>query len=182
MIDHPYSQLVSYKRWADRGLYDVVGQKLERLHTQDRAVLLRVLDHIRVVDMIFQHHLQGLPHTFGAPRSEQIPEFQALADSATEIDDWYASYVESLAASDFGQPVDFVFTNGKPARMRRGEIILHVCLHGTYHRGNAGILLQRSGIVPNDDRVTDFFETAAGTPPVSAPTRSLRQESVGRQK
>src|SRR5262245_45707628 len=156
MISHPYSQLVSYKRWADRGLYDVVGQKLERLDTQDAAVLLQVLDHIRVVDMIFQHHLRGLPHTFRVPRSEQMPEFRALADSVREIDDWYVSYVESLAASDFDQPVDFVFTNGKPARMRRGEIILHVCLHGTYHRGNAGILLQKNGIAPGDDRLTDF--------------------------
>ncbi|HTO44351.1 MAG TPA: DinB family protein, partial [Burkholderiales bacterium] len=57
--------------------------------------------------------------------------------------------------------IDFGFTSGKPARMRRGDIILHVCLHGTYHRGNAGILLQRIGIVPNDDRVTDYLEEAA---------------------
>ena len=161
MTTHPYSQLVSYKRWADRGLYDVVGQNVERLDTRDAAVLLLILDHIHVVDRIFQHHLQGQSHTFQAPRSERIPEFQALADSVREIDDWYASYVGSLAETDFEQPLDFVFTSGKPARMRRGEIILHVCLHGTYHRGNVGILLQKNGISPNDDRVTDFLETAA---------------------
>jgi uncharacterized damage-inducible protein DinB len=44
--------------------------------------------------------------------------------------------------------------------MTRGEIILHVCLHGTYHRRNAGIVLQ-NGIAPNDDRMTDFLEAAA---------------------
>jgi hypothetical protein len=32
--------------------------------------------------------------------------------------------------------------------MRRGEIILHVCLHGTYHRGNAGIVLHKNDIAP----------------------------------
>lgn len=47
--------------------------------------------------------------------------------------------------------------------MRRGEIILHVCLHGSYHRGNAGIVLQKNGITPTDDRVTDFLETATRT-------------------
>jgi uncharacterized damage-inducible protein DinB len=57
--------------------------------------------------------------------------------------------------------VDFVFTNGTSARMTRGEIILHVGLHGTYHRGNAGLLLQKNGIAPNDDRMTDFLEQAA---------------------
>jgi uncharacterized damage-inducible protein DinB len=108
-----------------------------------RPVLLRILDHIHVVDRIFQHHLEGAPPAFQTPRSEQIPEFQALADSVREVDDWYTSYVGRLPESDFEQPVDFVFTSGKPARMRRGEIILHVCLQGTYHRGNAGILLQK---------------------------------------
>ena len=62
-----------------------------------------------------------------------------------------------MTKSDFDEPLDFTFTSGKPARMRRGEIILHVLLHGTYHRGNAGILLQKNGVAPNDDRLTDFL-------------------------
>ena len=157
----PYSQLIAEKCWADRGLYDVVGQSLDRLTGQDTSIMLRVLDHIHVVDRIFQHHLQGLPHTFQAPRSERVPELQALASSAREVDDWYADYVGRLSQDDFEQPVDFVFTSGKPARMRRGEIILHVCLHGTYHRGNAGAVLQLRGITPSRDAITDFLEHAA---------------------
>jgi uncharacterized damage-inducible protein DinB len=161
MTGQVYSQLVRYKQWADGGLYDVVDQNLHRLDSQDAGILLRILDHIHVVDMIFQHHLQGLPHAFKAPRSEEMPDFPVLASSAKQVDNWYTSYVANLPENDFDQPVDFVFTNGNAARMRRGEMILHVCLHGTYHRGNAGIVLYRSGIVPNDDRVTDFLETAA---------------------
>ena len=157
MTSQPYSPLVSYKRWADRGLYDVVGRNLDRLPKEDAAIMLRILDHIHAVDIIFQHHLQGLPHTFRAARSEEMPDFAALARSTREIDNWYASYVDGLAENEFEQSVDFAFTNGTPARMRRGEIILHVCLHGTYHRGNAGIVLQKNGIAPNDDRMTDFL-------------------------
>ncbi len=130
----PYAQLIDIKRWADRGLYDAISRNLDRLPSEDIAIMLRILDHIHVVDRIFQHHLQGLPHNFLAARSQEIPDFKMLAGSALEVDDWYASYVGSLAEDDFEQPVDFVFTSGKPARMRRGEIILHVCLHGTYQR------------------------------------------------
>jgi uncharacterized damage-inducible protein DinB len=161
MSHQHYSGLIAIKRWADRGLYDVVSQSLERLSKEDVSLLLRVFDHIHVVDRIFQHHLQGLPHPFRAPRSEKVPTLAALAQSAREVDDWYASYVGGLAESDLEQPVDFIFTSGKPARMRRGEIILHVCLHGTYHRGNAGALLQLRGIRPSLDSVTDFLEAAA---------------------
>ena len=161
MTVHPYTQLVRYKQWADRGLYEVIAPNRDRLDTQDAAILLRLLDHVHVVDTIFQHHLQGLPHAFQAPRSQEMPDFQMLAGRVREVDDWYVSYAAGLPESEFDRPVDFVFTNGSAARMRRGEIILHVCLHGTYHRGNAGILLYKNGITPKDDRVTDFLEAAA---------------------
>ena len=161
MIGHPYSQLVCYKQWADRGLYDVIGRNLDRLNTQDGEILMQILDHIHVVDRNFQRHLSGLPHDFKAPRSEQLPSFEALASSVREVDDWYVAHVGALSEGAFEQSVNFAFTNGTPARMRRGEIILHVCLHGTYHRGNAGVFLHKNGIAPKNDRMTDFLESAA---------------------
>jgi uncharacterized damage-inducible protein DinB len=161
MTCQSFIQLVEIKRWADRGLYDAVGRNLHRLSDEETSTMLRILDHIHAVDRIFQHHLQGLPHTFNAARSDVLPGFQTLAISSREVDDWYASYVAGLAAKDFEQPVEFVFTSGKAARMRRGEIILHVCLHGTYHRGNAGAVLQLRGLAPSRDAITDFLEDAA---------------------
>jgi uncharacterized damage-inducible protein DinB len=158
MIRQPYAQLIDVKRWADRGLCEATGRNLERLSREESSLMLRILDHIHTVDRIFQHHLQGLPHTFQAPRSAQLPQLDALAESAREVDDWYAAYVWGLTPGDFEQPVDFVFTSGKPARMRRGEIILHVCMHGTYHRGNAGAVLQLKGLTPSRDSLTDYLE------------------------
>jgi uncharacterized damage-inducible protein DinB len=156
-----YAQLIDIKRWADQGLCDLVGRNLQRLSSEDASLLRLILDHIHAVDRIFQHHLQGRPHAYLAPRSEVTPDFQTLAAGMRAVDDWYGDYVLSLSAEDFAQPVNFVFTSGKPARMRRGEIILHVCLHGTYHRGNAGALLQLRGLTPSRDAITDFLEDAA---------------------
>jgi uncharacterized damage-inducible protein DinB len=156
-----YSQLVGYKQWADRGLYAVVGQNLDKLDAQDATILLRLLDHMHVVDAIFQHHLQGVPHGFKAPQSVDIPDFPALSNTMRTVDEWYVSYVGNLLDRNFDETVDFVFTNGRPARMTRGEIVLHICLHGTYHRGNAGLVLYKNGITPKDDRMSDFLEMAA---------------------
>ncbi len=160
MICQPYSKLIAIKQWADRGLHDAVSQNFDRLSDEEASIMLRILDHINVVDKIFQHHLQGLPHTFRAPRSEKVPELHEIASSAAEVDEWYRSYVNGLTQSDCEEPVDFVYTSGKPARMQRGEIILHVCLHGTYHRGNAGAVLQLKGLTPGRDAITDFLESA----------------------
>ncbi len=158
MTHTAYTQLIDVKRWADLGLYEAIGQNLDRLTNEDSFIMLRILDHIHAVDRIFQHHLCGLPHTFKAARSENMPTLETLAASAREVDDWYAAYVAGLRESDFEEPIDFVFTSGKPARMKRGEIILHVCMHGTYHRGNAGAVLQLRGLTPSRDSVTDFLE------------------------
>jgi uncharacterized damage-inducible protein DinB len=162
MTHGPYSQLIAAKRWADRGLYDAVMQHSAQLNAEEGTILLRILDHIHAVDRIFQHHLQGRPHTFKAARSAELPQLAALAASAREVDDWYASYVRSLSESDFDEPIEFTFTSGKPARMRRSEIILHVCMHGTYHRGNAGAVLQLKGLQPSRDSITDYLEDANG--------------------
>jgi uncharacterized damage-inducible protein DinB len=161
MLRQRYAQLIEIKRWADRGLYDALDQNLGTLSDADVFILLRILDHIHVVDRIFQHHLEGRPHAFTAPRSDVMPAFHALAESARTIDDWYGAYVADLVERDFDEPVDFVFTSGKPARLTRGEILTHVCLHGTYHRGNAGALLQLRGLQPSPDSITDFLEAAA---------------------
>jgi uncharacterized damage-inducible protein DinB len=161
MNSHPYSKLVRYKQWADHGLHEIVAKDLGQLEAQDAAIIVGLLDHIQVVDRIFQHHLRGLPHAFHAPRSEVTRDIRTLTEDARQVNDWYASYVGGLSPLDFETPVDFVFTNGEPARMTRGEIILHVCLHGTYHRGNAGIVLRKHGIAPNNDRMTDFLEATA---------------------
>lgn len=160
MTTSPYVQLIRYKQWADRGLYDVIAANLDRL-VQDMPVMILILDHIHAVDRIFQHHLQGIPHAFKGPRSEVTPDLPTLASGTKVVDDWYVSHVDGLSGDSLDQPLDFTFTNGNPARMTRGEIILHVCSHGTYHRGNAGILLQKNGIAPNRDGITDFLEAAA---------------------
>ncbi|WP_414712693.1 DinB family protein [Sphingopyxis sp.] len=47
--------------------------------------------------------------------------------------------------------------------MRRSEILLHVALHGTYHRGNAGAVLQLKGLSPGRDAITDYLEDATRT-------------------
>lgn len=157
----PYSQLIAVKRWTDRGLCEALEQNLERLPEPEAEIMVRILDHIHTVDRIFQHHLLGQPHNFRAPRSEVLPAFGALADGMREVDDWYMSYVDGLSPAAFEEELNFTFTSGKPARMRRGEILLHICLHGTYHRGNAGAVLQLKGLTPSRDAITDYLESAA---------------------
>ena len=55
------------------------------------------------------------------------------------------------------EPLAFSFANGEPARMTRGEMLLHVALHAAGHRGQVALLLQKNGMEPWPDRITDFL-------------------------
>ncbi|WP_439569339.1 DinB family protein [Sphingopyxis sp.] len=156
MTSSIYEQLMDYKQWANAGLYAVVADSLHRLQADDRAILMQILDHMHAVDGIFRHHLLAQPHDYGCARSPVRPDFETLAAQVRALDDWYTGYAATLAPAEADEVIAFRFTSGTQAQMRRGDILLHVALHGTYHRGNAGLLLQKNGVKPNDDRFTDL--------------------------
>jgi hypothetical protein len=59
MLTLPYRTLMHYKRWATNGLNSVIAENFDRIAEDDRVLVLRLLDHIQVVDEIFSHNLQA---------------------------------------------------------------------------------------------------------------------------
>jgi uncharacterized damage-inducible protein DinB len=157
---HTHDRLIRYKQWADQGLYDVLAETFDRLQGEDATNVLRALDHIQAVDRIFQHHLQGLPHCYGASVSRTIPSLPALAEAARDVDDWYVSHVAGMTPHALAQKLEFAYTNGEPGHMTRGDILLHVCTHGIYHCGNVGVILLKNGIRLDQVRLNDFLLAA----------------------
>src|SRR5215813_2898929 len=115
--------LIHYKKWADGGLYRVVAEHLDGLADFEKVVLLQVLDHMHAVDRIFQHHLLGTRHGYGRARSGEPMSFAVLAEQVRKVDDWYVDYVGALPGDRIDEAIDFAFTNGAPARMRRGDML-----------------------------------------------------------
>ncbi len=164
MFTLPYRTLVHYKRWATNGLNSVIAENLERIPDDDRILIRRLLDHIQAVDEIFSHNLEARPHGHQAPRSAELPSFDALASRARATGDWYADYADALQPDEVDEPIAFSFSNGEPARMTRGEMLLHVAMHAAGHRGQVALLLQKNGIVPWPDRITDFLRAEDDSP------------------
>jgi uncharacterized damage-inducible protein DinB len=162
MFTLPYRTLIHQKRWATNGLNAVIAENFERVPADERILILRLLDHIQVVDEIFAHNLEARPHGHLAPRSAELPSLDALATKARATADWYADYADALLPEEVDEPVAFSFANGEPARMTRGEMLLHVATHAAGHRGQVALLLQKNGIQPWPDRITDFLR-AEGT-------------------
>src|SRR4029453_4550821 len=164
MFTLPYRTLIHQKRWATNGLNAVIAENFERVPADERILILRLLDHIQVVDEIFRHNLEARPHGYGAPRSAELPSLDALAANARATADWYADYADALLPEQVDEAVAFSFANGKPARMTRGEMLLHVAMHAAGHRGQVALLLQKNGIQPWPDRITDFLSAEDAGP------------------
>jgi len=164
MFTLPYRTLIHYKRWATNGLNSVIAENLDRLAADERVLVLRLLDHIQAVDEIFSHNLEARPHGYRAPRSAELPSFDVLAGKARATADWYADYADALLPEEVDEALAFSFANGEPARMTRGEILLHVAMHAAGHRGQVALLLQKSGIQPWPDRITDFLRAEGPAP------------------
>lgn len=158
MFTLPYRTLMHCKRWATNGLNGVVADNFGRIPANEQVLVLRLLDHIQVVDEIFSHNLEGLPHGRQAPRSAELPSLDALASKASAAADWYVDYADALEPDQVDEMIDFSFSNGEAARMTRGEVLLHVATHAAGHRGQVALLLQKNGIQPFPDRITDFLK------------------------
>ena len=169
MFTLPYRTLIHYKRWATNGLNSVIAENLERIAADERILVLRLLDHIQAVDEIFSHNLEARPHGYRAPRSVELPSFDALASKARSTADWYADYADALRPEKVDEVIAFSFSNGEPASMTRGEMLLHVAMHAAGHRGQVALLLQKNGIQPYPDRMTDFLKAEDASPERQVP-------------
>jgi uncharacterized damage-inducible protein DinB len=158
MLTLPYRTLIHQMRWATHGLNAVLANTLERLPAEEQVLVRRLLDHIQTVDEIFRHNLVECAHGYTAPRSAEIPAFEVLATRARATADWYADYVDALKPAEVDEVIPFSFSNGEPASMTRGEMLLHVATHAAGHRGQIALLLQKNGIQPYPDRITDFLK------------------------
>lgn len=166
----PYRTMIHQKRWATNGLNAVLADNFERLPADERVLVVRLLDHIQAVDEIFRHNLEARPHNYQAPRSAELPSLDALADKARATADWYANYADALRPEEVDEAIAFAFSNGEPARLTRGEMLLHVATHAAGHRGQVALLLQKNGIQPFPDRITDFLKAEDANPQQRIPT------------
>jgi uncharacterized damage-inducible protein DinB len=64
------------------------------------------------------------------------------------LDRWYIACADGLDATRLAEEIDFRFVDGGAGRMSRGDMLLHVINHKTYHRGYVADMLYQAGLKP----------------------------------
>jgi uncharacterized damage-inducible protein DinB len=151
------SSLFAQKAWSNNELFHKLATVDAEPHRQTLYHAIRTLNHIYVVDRIFQAHLQGVAHPYESTHTDEMPQLGELQFNVAETDAWYCRYVSELSDGFLEESIGFRFTDGDAGRMTRGEILAHIITHGAYHRGNVGQLLKSIEVAPPRDLFTKFL-------------------------
>jgi uncharacterized damage-inducible protein DinB len=159
--------LARYNAWADEQIFDAVAKLPPGEAEKKRATLFKsmigTLNHNYVVDLIWQAHIEGRPHGFKARNVVVHAELDALRAAQRAFDAWLIGWADAQSAAALDEIVDFTFISSRKARVSRGDMLLHIVNHTTYHRGWVAEM---------------FFEVPAQAPAGDLPDFLLEAEPV----
>jgi len=159
-------RLTRYNAWANREIFDAVAALPTDEATRPRASLFKnmvhTLNHNYVIDRIWQAHLEGREHGYTARNTPDHPQLAELWRLQQEIDRWYIDWGDHQSNAALEEEVAFTLIGGNRGVMTRGEILLHVVNHTSYHRGF----------------VADLFYQVPARPPTTDLPVFLREQRV----
>ena len=149
--------LARYNAWANKMTFDAVAALPEGEAEKERQSLFRnmvhTLNHNYVIDLIWQAHLEGRDHGFAARNTKDHPPLADLWRKQQVVDAWYVKWSDAISDAKLDETVRFTLIGGNPGEMTRGEILLHVINHTSYHRGFVADLFYQ---VPAKPPITDL--------------------------
>lgn len=144
--------LARYKAWADERLHatlaDVSEADLAAPSPIFAGSILRTLNHVHLMDVVWKSHLLGVPHGLTTRNPEATPPLSELRDAQREIDAWYVDYAAAMTPAACDDVVHFTFIGGGDGALRREDILLHAVNHTTYHCGHITAMLNQMGVQP----------------------------------
>ncbi|MEP6492737.1 MAG: DinB family protein [bacterium] len=132
--------LLAHMRWADA----LVADTLERAPRPD-AEAERLFAHIASVEHVWHARTLGRQPDYAIWPSLSAADSRALAARQADL---YDQLVTDGGDTGLSVVVDYRNTAGHPYRSTVGEIITHVAMHGSHHRGQIARQLRGAGIEP----------------------------------
>jgi uncharacterized damage-inducible protein DinB len=157
--------LTRYSAWANSLLYLALGELPEAELTIPRQIvfgnLIRTLNHVYTIDLVWQAHLEGRAHGFTTRTPDVHVSFSDLRIAQATLDSWYIRHAEEMPDRLGEEIVNFTFIGGGEGSMTRGDILLHVVNHTTYHRGHIAALMYQIRARPPTTDLPVFLRNAA---------------------
>ena len=146
-------RLWEHSTWADELLWAALAT--QRLGSTDAW---REYSHIIGAEEVWLARVEGR-----AARLPVWPEVDRdeLRDSRRQVLAGYTRFLDSLSADSLDHDIHYTNTAGRAFSTRLVDILLHVALHGQYHRGKINLVLRQEGVEPVP---TDYISFVRGVP------------------
>jgi uncharacterized damage-inducible protein DinB len=149
-------KLYDHLAWADANARDALNAMPASIADAKRAAEL--FAHVAGAEHVWLARLMG--------RAPEHPVWPALdlagsaalaARTARELQ----QYLASLGPGDLEREVEYTNSAGQHFRSRVDDILVHVAMHGAYHRGQIALLTRQGGGEPAS---TDYIAFVRGVP------------------
>lgn len=155
--------ILAHLEWADKRVHSSLEAAVtgDGLAAHEQAV--RLYAHILGAEVIWVERIEGKPQSYPV---WPAPDLEALGDVASDVH----HRLRSAARTD--QPdrvVSYRNTDGDAFQTPVSDILVHVCLHGAYHRGQVAHLLRSNGAEPAS---SDYIEFDRGAPAAKNESRN----------
>ncbi|MGA9391677.1 MAG: DinB family protein [Candidatus Sulfotelmatobacter sp.] len=150
LLEHLLRQF-EYDAWANR---EVLAAIKANGSASSSTRLLQLLAHIVSAESLWLERIEE--------RSQSLPVWpdftlhQCEAQIA-EVAQLWRGYFRKLSSSDLSKKVSYKNSKGEPWSSTVQDVLAHVVLHSSYHRGQIAILMRAAGDAP---AYTDFIHAA----------------------
>lgn len=146
-------QLFAHMWWAD-------SRVLEALEAvpDPPARAVELYAHVLGAELIWLDRIEGVPQSVAVWPPAELAAGRELARRCRER---YRSFLDRLDPGELSRPVHYANSAGQEFDTPIEDILLHVALHGAYHRGQVALLLRDAGAEPAP---TDYIAFIRGAP------------------
>lgn len=150
---HHIQSLFAHMTWADeRALLSLESAGVVPLRA------LELFNHVLGTEAEWLARLEERPCEIAIWPSFGLAECRATALRNRNA---YAAYLSRLLPDDLDRLVPYRNSRGVPFESRVEDILLHVAMHGSYHRGQVALVVRAEGEEPN---ATDYIAFVRGAP------------------
>ena len=146
------NKLFAHLFWADARVIDSF-----RASPDSVAKAIEIFGHVLGAEHVWLARLRRQPASVPVWPNLSIEECSALA---LENQQGYNHFIDSLDSDDLVREISYTNSAGLGFRSTVEDILLHVALHGGYHRGQVALLVRSSGNAPAG---TDYIAFVRGS-------------------
>ena len=150
-----FRQLFQHMAWAD----NQVLQLLDRAPAARNPSVLRLFSHVIAAERVWLLRLREEDSASQAIWPELTLE--EINEMAAANASGYARFLAEVLGEKLTTEVVYTNSQGVPFRTPVSEILTHVAMHGSYHRGQIATAVRASGGEPVN---TDFIRFVRETP------------------